>query len=63
MAYLHSYDDERQVRIRVEKILPAAASVAYPRCTRGRGEDVQVKAIAGDGSSTLIASWTSWAWR
>jgi Plasmid pRiA4b ORF-3-like protein len=40
IAYLYGYRDEWQVQIRVEKILSAAVGVAYPRCTRGRGEDI-----------------------
>ena len=40
MVYLYGHHDEWRVDIRVEKILPAAAGVAYPRCTRGDGEDV-----------------------
>jgi Plasmid pRiA4b ORF-3-like protein len=40
MVYLYGYHDEWRVDIRVEKILPAAAGVAYPRCTGGRGEDL-----------------------
>jgi Plasmid pRiA4b ORF-3-like protein len=40
MVYLYGYHDEWRVDIRVEKILPAAAGVAYPRCIRGQGEDV-----------------------
>jgi Plasmid pRiA4b ORF-3-like protein len=37
MVYLCGYRDEWRVDIRVAKILPAAAGVAYPRCTGGRG--------------------------
>jgi hypothetical protein len=40
IAYLYGYRDEWRVQIRVEKILSAAVGVAYPRCTRGRGEDI-----------------------
>lgn len=40
IAYLYGYRDEWHVQIRVEKILSAAAGVAYPRCTGGRGEDI-----------------------
>jgi Plasmid pRiA4b ORF-3-like protein len=39
MAYLYGYDDEWRVDILVERILPAAPGVAYPRCTGGQGED------------------------
>jgi Plasmid pRiA4b ORF-3-like protein len=47
MAYLYGYDDEWQVAIRVEKILPAASGVAYPRCTGGRGEDIPGEGYRG----------------
>jgi hypothetical protein len=40
MVYLYGYHDEWRVDIRVEKIVPAAAGVAYPRCTGGQGEDI-----------------------
>jgi Plasmid pRiA4b ORF-3-like protein len=40
IVYLYGYRDEWQVDIRVEKILSATAGVAYPRCTRGQGEDI-----------------------
>jgi Plasmid pRiA4b ORF-3-like protein len=39
VAYLYGYDDEWRVDILVERILPAAPGVAYPRCTGGQGED------------------------
>jgi len=40
MVYLCGYYDEWRVDIRVEEILPAEAGVAYPRCTKGWGEDI-----------------------
>jgi hypothetical protein len=40
IVYLFGYRDQWQVHIKVEKILPAAAGVAYPRCTGGRGVDI-----------------------
>ena len=40
MVYLYGYHDEWRVDVRVEKILPAVAGVAYPRCTGGQGEDI-----------------------
>jgi hypothetical protein len=40
IVYLFGYHDQWQVHIKVEKILPAAAGVAYPRCTGGRGVDI-----------------------
>lgn len=39
IVYLYGYDDEWRVDITVGKIRPAAPGVAYPRCTRGQGED------------------------
>ena len=47
IAYLYGYRDEWQVHIRVEKILSATAGVAYPRCTRGRGEDIPGEGYCG----------------
>lgn len=44
IAYLYGYDDEWRVDILVERILPAAPGVGYPRCTGGQGEDTP-----GDG--------------
>jgi hypothetical protein len=46
LVYLFGYRDQWRVDIKVEKIRPATAGVAYPRCTGGRGEDVP-----GNGSS------------
>jgi Plasmid pRiA4b ORF-3-like protein len=40
IVYLCGHRDEWRVDIRVEKILSATAGVAYPRCTRGQGEDI-----------------------
>ena len=40
IAYLYGYHDEWRVDILVERILPAATGVAYPRCTGGQGEDI-----------------------
>jgi Plasmid pRiA4b ORF-3-like protein len=47
IVYLYGYDDEWRVDIRVEKILSATAGVAYPRCTRGQGEDVPGEGYPG----------------
>jgi hypothetical protein len=40
IVYLYGYRDEWRVDIRVEKMLPAAVGMAYPRCTGGRGKDI-----------------------
>jgi hypothetical protein len=47
IAYLYGYEDEWRVDIEVEQILAAAPGVAYPRCTRGQGEDVPGEGYAG----------------
>lgn len=44
IVYLYGYNDEWRVDITVDKIRPATPGVAYPRCTRGQGEDTP-----GDG--------------
>jgi hypothetical protein len=47
IAYLYGYEDEWRVDIEVEQILAAAPGVAYPRCTRGQGEDIPGEGYAG----------------
>jgi hypothetical protein len=48
IVYLNGYDDDWRVDIWVERILPAAPGVAYPRCTGGRGDN-----IPGDGFADM----------
>jgi hypothetical protein len=47
IMYLYGYDDEWQVDIRIEKILPATAGLAYPRCTGGWGKDIPGEGCRG----------------
>lgn len=38
VVYVYDFGDDWRHDIVVEKVLPATPGVAYPRCTRGRGE-------------------------
>ena len=53
IAYLYGYRDEWRVHIRVEQILSAAAGVAYPRCTRGQGENIPGEGYWGVTAAVL----------
>jgi hypothetical protein len=50
ITYVYDFGDDWRHDIVVEKIVPAAPGVAYPRCTRGQGEETP-----GDDSGGIRA--------